>query len=92
MNLRAHSVALVLALTSTGYLLAQNAPPASVPPGPPAPGQGRVGAPAPTPVPDTPPDPVVRPPNGAALFTDDFEAGQLDAKKWTSHVSGDQTI
>ncbi|MEO7190199.1 MAG: hypothetical protein ABI051_04015, partial [Vicinamibacterales bacterium] len=36
--------------------------------------------------------PVVRPPNGAALFTDDFEAGQLDAKKWTSHVSGDQTI
>jgi hypothetical protein len=43
-------------------------------------------------VPDTSPDPVFRPPNGRPLFTEDFESGQIDAKKWATHMSGNQTI
>jgi hypothetical protein len=44
------------------------------------------------PAPDSPPDPIVRPPNGTPLFTEDFESGQIDATKWATHQSGDQTI
>lgn len=44
------------------------------------------------PAPAAPPDPIVRPPNGKPLFTEDFESGQIDARKWATHQSGDETI
>jgi len=52
----------------------------------------RAAAAAPAPASDTPPDPIVRLANGKPLFTEDFESGQIDAKKWATHQSGDETM
>ena len=87
MNTPKYVFAATFVLAAAVYVAAQNAAPAT----PAAPGQGR-GAGAPQ-VPDTStPDPVVRPPNGKPLISEDFEGAQIDAKKWTTHMSGEETI
>ena len=87
MNMHKYVLALAatFSLATAAFVAAQN-------PAPAAPPAGRGAPVAAAPVPDTPPDPVVRPPNGKPLFTEDFESGQIDAKKWATHQSGDQTI
>ena len=82
MNTQKFVVAVILSMSTAAFVAAQN-------PAPPAPAPGRGAA---APVPNTPPDPVVRPANGKPLFVEDFESAQIDAKKWATHQSGDQTI
>jgi len=91
MNKLKYVLASAIFALATTYVLAQNPAPAA--PAAPGPGQGQGRGPAAPQAPDTStPDPVVRPPNGAPLITEDFEGAQIDAKKWTTHQSGEETI
>jgi hypothetical protein len=41
---------------------------------------------------DAPPEPVVRPSNGAPLISEDFESGQINTSRWSVHQDGAETI
>jgi len=90
MNTQKHVLAAIFSLAAVAYVAAQN-------PTPPAPAAGAPATPArgggaPPALDTSTPDPIVRPANGKPLITEDFEAGQIDAKKWATHQSGEETI